>query len=178
MPETYLVRQAECDELILMDKYLNPVELKIPNHPIIKAIEVAMNKLLSLHNDKKPFLCRIPDCQQKFEFNKVSNFLKMFTGVRPVTINESGLKMTLKKDRQIAERIFSEIADREGCFVMGTGYHLNPLEDLPHCLTITEVGENKVSLYDCRRQIYVDKTYDDTLHSMKYVCGYYDDMLG
>ena len=175
--ETYLVKQAECDELILMNKYLEPVPLKVPNHPIIKAIEVAMNKLLTLHPDKKPFLCKIPDCQQKFEFNKVSNFLKMFTGVRPYTLNESGFKMTLRENEQIARRMFSEIENRGGSFVMGTGYHLNPLEDLPHCLTVAGIEENKVNLYDCRRQIHISRSEENTTKSVKYLCGYFNEML-
>lgn len=175
--ETYLVKQAECDELILMDEYLNPVPLKVENHPIIKAIEVAMNKLLKLHPDKKPFLCKIPKCQEKFEFNMVSNFLKMFTGVRPITINESGLKMTLKSDEQISERMFSEMQNRENSFVMGTGYHLNPFEDLPHCYTVTYADKWKVEIFNCRRQEHDVRTSDDIIKSMKYICGYFGDML-
>lgn len=176
--ETYLVKQPECDELILMDEYLNPVELKVPNHPIIKAIEVAMNKLLKFHPDKKPFLCKIPKCQENFEFNKVSNFLRMFTGVRPITINESGLKMTLKNNEQIADRMFKEMHDRQGAFVMGTGYHLNPFEDLPHCYTVTYSDKWKVEIYDCRRQKHISRSCNDTIKSMKYICGYFDEMLG
>lgn len=175
--ETYLVKQAECDELILYDRYLEPVQLKVPHNPIIKAIEVAMNKLLNLHPDKKPFLCKIPDCQEKFEFNKVSNFLNMFTGVRPITINESGLKMTLKKDEKAAKRIFSEIEQRGGSFVAGTGYHLNPLEDLPHCYAITNVEDSIVELYDCRRQTYLNRSDDKTIGTIKYICGYFNEML-
>ena len=175
--ETYLVKQAECDELILMDRYLNPVELKVPNHPIIKAIEITMNKLLSIHPDKKPFLCKIPNCQEKFEFNKVSNFLKMFTGMRPITINESGFNMSLR-DKNITESFFSELERRKsGSFVMGTGYHLSPFEDLPHCYTVTDVKDGIVELYDCRRQKYSQNTYLKTSNSMKYICGYFDEML-
>ena len=175
--ETYLVKQAECDELILLDKYLEPVPLKVPNHPIIKAVEIAMNKLLKLHPDKKPFVCKIPECQEIFEFNKVSNFLKIFTGVRPYTLNESGLKMTLKSDEQSAKRMFSEIKNRGGSFVMGTGYHLNPLEDLPHCLTVTGIEDGKVCLYDCRRQIHITRSENDATKSFKYICGYFNEML-
>ena len=176
--ETYLVKQAECDELILMDKYLNPVLLSVPNNPIIKAVEVAMNKLLILHPNKKPFLCKIPECQEKFEFNKVSNFLQMFTGIRPYTLNESGLRMSLSKDSQIAKRMFSEIENRGGSFVMGTGYHLNPLEDLPHCLTVTQIKDGKVGLYDCRRQSHITRPQENTIRATKYLCGYFNEMLG
>ncbi|MBO6088249.1 hypothetical protein J6P92_07910 [bacterium] len=176
--ETYLVKQAECDELILMDKYLNPVKLRVPNHPIIKAIEVAMNKLLKLHPDKKPFLCKIPDCQERFEFNKASVFFKMFTGIRPITINESGLKMSLKNDEQIAGRIFNEMKDRKGSFVMGTGYHFNPFEDLPHCYAVRSTDNGLVELYDSRRQASIARDFDGTIKSMKYICGYFNDMLG
>lgn len=175
--ETYLVKQAECDELILYDKHMEPIPLRAPHNPIIKAIEVAMNKLLRLHPEKKPFLCRIPDCQEKFEYNKVSNFLKMFTGIRPITINESGLKMTLKNDNAISKRMFNEMQNREGSFVMGTGYHLNPFEDLPHCFAVTEVMPNNINLYDCRRKINVNQTYENSIKSMKYICGYFNEML-
>ncbi len=176
--ETYLVKQAECDELILCDKYMEPVLLKVPHNPIVKAVEVAMNKLLSVHSDRKPFLCKIPECQEKFEFNKVSNFLKMFTGVRPVTLNEAGLKMNLKKDAQSAQRLFSEINERGGSFVAGTGYHLSPFEDLPHCYTVTNIENGKIDLYDCRRQIHITKDENNTIGSIKYFCGYFNEMLG
>ncbi len=176
-PETYLVKQPECDELILRDKYLEPLELTVDNHPIIKAVEVAMNKLLKLHPDKKPFVCNIVDCQEKFEFNKVSNFLKMFTGIRPITINESGISYTMRKEADIARRMFSEISQREGSFVIGTGFSLNPLKDLPHCYTVTSIRNGIINLYDCRRQTTNTKTYDEAISDMKYICGYFDNLL-
>lgn len=178
LPETYLVKQAECDQLVLYDEFMEPVPLKVPHNPIIKAIEIAMNKLLKLHPDKKPFVCRIPKCQESFEFNKVSNFLKMFTGIRPYTLNESGLRMTLYKDEKIAKRIFTEMKTRDCSFVMGTGYHLNPLEDLPHCYTFTNADSGMVELYDCRRQTHFNRTENDIISSIKYICGYFDNMLG
>lgn len=136
-----------------------------------------MNKLLKVHPDRKPFLCKVPDCREKFEFNKVSNFLKMFTGVRPYTLNESGFKMTLKQDCNVAKRMFTEIENRGGSFVMGTGYHLNPAEDLPHCFTVTGIEDGSINLYDCRRQIHSSVDKDATINSLKYICGYFDEML-
>ena len=40
---------------------------------------------------------------------------------------------------------FSRIGEnRGGSFVMGTGYHLNPVEDLPHCFTVTGIENGKL----------------------------------
>lgn len=175
--ETFLVKQSESDMLILTDNFMEPVPLSVPNHPIIKVIEVAMNKLLSIHPYKKPFLCKIPSCNEKFEFNKASNFLNMFTGVRPFILNESGLRMSLRKDEKAAKRLFDEIENRGGSFVAGTGYHLNPMEDLPHCYSVTNIQNDKVEMYDCRRQKHIVRTTDNAISSLKYICGYFNEML-
>ena len=74
--------------------------------------------------------------------------------------------------------MFVEMQNRENSFVMGTGYHLNPFEDLPHCLTVTEVSANNISTYDCRRQTHSERTHDIAIKSLKYICGYFGDMLG
>ena len=179
-PETYLVKKSECDDLILVDKYFEPIHLTADNahHPIIKAVEVAMNKLLKQHPDKKPFICRIPECTEKFEFNKVSNFLEMFTGIKPITINESGIKMTLKKNKNSATSLINRIAEEnKSSFVVGSGYKFI-FDDLPHCWSLKFVdSDKKLNLYDHRRKINVACNLNEALSRFKFICGYFNDML-
>lgn len=175
--ETFLVKQSECDDLVLTNKYLEIVPLEKPHHPIIKAIEVAMNKLLTLYPSKKPLVCRIPDSREKFEFNKVSNFLNLFTGIRPLTINESGLKMTLKEDKDIAKDLFEKMRKEEFVsFVLGSGYR-GLLDDLPHCWSVNELYPNKIIAFDGRRQLNVGTTFDQAISKYKFICGYFNEML-
>jgi len=176
-PETYLVKGEECDQLILTDKYLEPVPLERPHHPIIKAIEVAMNKLLTQHPYKKPFICKIPECREKFEFNKVSNFFKMFTGISPITVNESGLKMTLLNNSDVATDLFERMRmQKDVSFVMGSGYKAL-FDDLPHCWTVSEIYPDRILTFDNRRQTYVGTNYEQSLHKYKFICGYFNEML-
>ena len=63
--------------------------------PVTTAVELAMNNLIAKHPSKKPFIYRMMENQQDFEYNKPSRFLKMFTGKKPVTLNEGGIRMSL-----------------------------------------------------------------------------------
>ena len=175
--ESYLVKQRECDELILMNKYCEPIPVENPHHPIIKAVEVAMNKLLRIHPLKKPIICQIPKCQEDFEYNKVSNFLEMFTGVKPITINESGIRMTLKKDKKYAMWLIDELIRRKDfSFIFGTGLK-DILGDLPHCLPVEEIISDNITLYDCRRQVYKTSDFNNAILKYKFICGYFNEML-
>ncbi len=175
--ERYLVKEAEMDSLILMNRFMEPIEPKIPHHPIIKALEVAMGKLLLAHPDKKPFICKIPHCQENFEYNKVSNFFKLFTGVRPITINESGLRMSLKHDKLVAKNLFEKLNGEDNfSFVLGSGYK-GFFNDLPHCWSVKRVVNSKIDLYDSRRQISSTYNPDNAIKRFKFICGYFNDML-
>lgn len=175
--ERYLVKNSEQDMLILTDRFLEPVPLKVPDNPIIKAIEIAMSKLLTIHPDKKPFICRIPKCQENFEYNKVSNFFKMFTGIHPITINESGFRMSLKKNRKIVINLLKRMEEeKDFSFVIGSGYR-GLFNDLPHCYTVKSVYDGKINLYDNRKQIYATYKIDDAIKRFKYICGYFNNNL-
>ena len=175
--ERYLVKDSERDMLILTNKFLEPVPLKVPDNPIIKAIEVAMGKLLTLHPDKKPFICRIPKGQENFEYNKVSNFFKLFTGIRPITINESGFRMSLKKDREVVLNLLKKMEEEKNfSFVIGSGYR-GLFNDLPHCLTVKSVSDGNIKLYDNRKQIYKTYKIEDAIRQFKYICGYFNNTL-
>lgn len=179
--ESYLVKQTECDKLVLLDKFTQEIALPIDkqHNPIIKAVEVAMNKLLSVHPTKKPIICRIPGCQEKFEFNKVSNFLEMFTGVKPLTLNESGLKMTLIKHKNTVTRLFGRMGkENETGFVFGTGYNFI-FDDMPHCLTLKHVDtdSSKITVRDNRTMQMVTNTYEHAIKRYKFICGYFNEML-
>ena len=110
--QDYFVSQKEIDLLTYLDKYGNTIIIPEdkPHNQIIKAIETAMNKLLRRYPDKKSFLCRIPNCNEKFEFNKPSVFLEMFTGKKPIKLNEDGLSLNLKSKKTECIDLFEKIS--------------------------------------------------------------------
>ena len=101
----YFITQKESDDLIYMDKYFNPIPIdpKFPHNPIIKALEAAMNKLLKDYPSKKPWICRLAKCHERFEFNKPSGFFEMFTGKKPINLNENGISLNLKSKENSAK---------------------------------------------------------------------------
>lgn len=171
--EDYFVSQGEILRLTPLDKYYEEAIVTYPQNPIIKAIEVAMNKLLKLHPDKKPFISRLMKCQEKFEYNKPSNFLKMFTGKKPIILNESSLKMSLPKDEaiELLERI--DKAD-DFSFIAGTGISRN--DDFPslHCYTVEGVNsENQyLQVYESRNCKSIELPFEKALKIFKYLTGY------
>lgn len=44
--EDFFISEKEINDLTLCDQFLNPIILTEPENPILKALEVAMNKLL------------------------------------------------------------------------------------------------------------------------------------
>ena len=176
----FLVKEAEWDNLISRDKYMEEIPLEKPHHPIIKGIEVAMNKLLKLYPSKKPFISKQLRCNEKFEYNRPSNFLEMFTGVRPITINEYSLKMSLKSQEESAIRLLNKIAiEEDSSFVVGTGMKFI-IKNLPdyHCYSILKTKPFKsLKIYDHRRQKNIEEYYPTAMKDLKFICGYFNDML-
>ncbi len=178
----FFVSQDEMDNLIYMDKYLNPIPISsyYPHNPIIKAIEVAMNKLLSIYPSKKPMICRIPKSNEKFEFNKPSNFLEMFTGKKPIKINEDGIRLTLKSKAKESLNIFDNISDNPDCsFVMGTslGFHKDTSNN--HCYTVAQINKknNTIRLFEHRYLESLILTYEEAIKKFKYITGYFNEDL-
>ena len=99
--EDYFISEKEINNL-KFKSYEN--EMPFEELPVVKAFELAMNKLIKKHPFQKPLICRALETQERFEYNKPSNFLKLFTGITPETINESSLSMSLKIQHLLQER--------------------------------------------------------------------------
>lgn len=178
----FFVTQKDLDNLVYMDKFKNPIPINnyFPHNPIIKAIEVAMNKLLNKFPSKKPLICKFPDCNEKFEFNKPSNFLEMFTGKKPVIINESSIRLSLKSREKESMDIFNRINENpDNSFVAGTllGFHKG-LSDY-HCYSISRADKkhNILELFDHRALKTTKLSFDEAIKKLKFLVGYFDDDL-
>lgn len=179
--EDYFVTEEECKLLTLCDNFANEIPIQQQHNPIIKAIEVAMNKLLRRHPTKKPLISRLAKCNEKFEYNKPSNFLEMFTGRKPIELNEGTLmQMTLKKDREKAIKLLDKMySEKDFCFVAGTGIKCSSELTNTHCYTITRVDNNydNVDMKDNRLQKNIRQSYEQFINEIKYIVGYFNDLL-
>lgn len=173
----YFATAQEINDLVSLDKYYNETVEKYKQNPIIKAIELGMDKLLKEHPDKKPFVSRLKTCQEKFEYNKPSNFMEMFTGRKPIVLNEDGLKMTLKKDKDKAVELFDKMdKSNDYSFVVGTGIPARGGLTSVHCYTVSGVNSDKqyIELFDCRKQYCEWLSYDKAIRALKFVTGYFN----
>ena len=55
----------------------------------LKAVEIAMGKVVDSHPLLKSLFNRMADCEQSFEYNNPSRFFKIFTGKEPTVLNLS-----------------------------------------------------------------------------------------
>ena len=189
LPETYLVKKEECDQLIKRNFPNGDTE----HNPIVNVVEIAMSKLLKVHPDRKPFISRLAPCNEKFEYNKPSNFLFMFTGKQPLVINEDGLSMNLKSYKRFVKAMFRRIS-REGnsSFVAGTGVRFGEKLHDTHCFalnnTFNQDGGQIVQqpkkkkfkflhLFEGRKQENIKLTFGDIINEVKYISGYFNEML-
>ena len=173
----FFVARKEADNLVYMDKYMNPIQIEQPHNPVIKAIEAAMNKLLDKYPFKKPLICRIPDCNEKFEFNKPSNFFEMFTGKKAITLNEGGLRLSLKSKEKSGRDIFDKISkNSENSFVAGTSIGFHKGLGSYHCYSVKNIDKdsNKIELFDHRLLKTVTLTYEEAIKKLKFIVGYFD----
>lgn len=177
--EQYLVRQEECDNLILTDEFLEVIPVTEPHNPIIKAVEVAMNKLLKVHPDKKPYISRIPKCIEAFEYNRPSNFMEMFTGIRPITMNERSFKNNFKNQKDDMENLLNVISQSDNSvFILGTGYlDFDKTLTSWHCYNIEKIDNSskKVFVRDNKTGIDIRLTYNYIADKCKFICGYFDE---
>lgn len=163
-----------------MDRFANEIKITEPHHPIIKAIEVAMNKIISKYPDKKPIICRFADSIEDFEYNKPSNFMEMFTGRKPIVLNEDGLRLTMRRHREEAMELFEQM-DKAGdvSFVAGTGlFSRYGLRDV-HCYTVSGVNyENKyIEIIDKRTKETVNLPFEKAIRGLKFLTGYFNSSL-
>ncbi len=175
----FFVTQKEMDDLIYLDRFKNPIPIpaEYPHNHIIKAIEVAMNKLLEKFPSKKPWICRFPNCNEKFEFNKPSNFLEMFTGIRPLELNESKINLNLKSKAKESRELFNKISeDKNSSFVAGTTFGLHKGLTSNHCYSVTKIDKEKekIELFDHRFLETLTLSYDEAIKKLKFFVGYFE----
>lgn len=178
--EDYFVTQKEMDNLVYLDDYMNAVKIKIPHNPLIKALEVAMNKLLKRHPFKKPLVCRIPNCHERFEFNKPSNFLEMFTGKKPIILNESNFNISLKSRHDEAIELFKAIGRHApNSFIGGTTMGFKKGMSNNHCYTIifADNHNKQLHLFDHRLLEIFSLSYEEAVRKLKFIAGYFNSDL-
>lgn len=148
--EDYFISESEINNLEYIDS--KPI-FSNPSIPIVKSVELAMNKLIKKHPFQKPLICRALETQERFEYNKPSRFLELFTGQKPITLNESSLRMSLmSKLRDAGDLIMKIWEDEDSAFMLGTGVHFGKLPSW-HCFDITKVDmpNNSFTVFDHRQ---------------------------
>lgn len=178
--EDFFITEKEIDDLTLCDRFFNPIELKEPHNPIIKAIEVAMNKLLSKFPDKKSFINRLYKTNEQFEYNNPSRFMEMFTGITPLNINEKSFRMSLRKNSDDAKGLFQQIGNNNNSsFIVGTGHHFIKGMTNWHCYTLEKVNNkaNTIQIFDNRYQEPITMSFDEAVKKLKYITGYFNESL-
>lgn len=178
--EDFFITEKEIDDLTLCDRFFNPIELKEPHNPIIKAIEVAMNKLLSKFPDKKSFINRLYKTNEQFEYNNPSRFMEMFTGITPLNINEKSFRMSLRKNSDDAKGLFQQIGNNNNSsFIVGTGHNfINGMTNW-HYYTLEKVDNtnNTIQIFDNRYQEKITMSFDEAVKKLKYITGYFNENL-
>ena len=178
--EDFFITEKEIDDLTLCDRFFNPIELKEPHNPIIKAIEVAMNKLLSKFPDKKSFINRLYKTNEQFEYNNPSRFMEMFTGITPLNINEKSFRMSLRKNSDDAKGLFQQIGNtNNSSLIVGTGHHFIKGMTNWHCYTLEKVDNkaNTIQIFDNRYQEPITMSFDEAVKKLKYITGYFNESL-
>lgn len=178
--EDFFVTEKELNDLTLCDRFFNPIELKEPHNPILKAVEVAMNKLLKKYPDKKSFINRLYKTNEEFEYNNPSRFLEMFTGIKPININENGIRMSLKNKIDETKEVLEKIGNNEtNSFIAGTGHKFIKGITNWHCYTLENVNNaNKTAkIFDNRYQEEITLSFNDFIKKIKYITGYFNEDL-
>lgn len=174
--ENYFVTPKEMQKLA-QHTFFNSkkADRKFKQNPIILAIESAMNKLLTAHPEKKPLISRLMVCDEKFEYNKPSNFLEIFTGKKPIILNENGIRMNLTKDRDKAMELFEKIDDaNDFAFVAGTGLVSRKGLAKIHCYAVEGVNtENQyIQVYNARNQASIQMSFEEAIRAFKFLTGF------
>lgn len=151
---------------------------------ILSSVEMAMKKLVGKHFFKKPLFCRmyLPFMHENFENNKVSNFMEMFTGKKPINLCESKLNINLKPYKKEALELFERMGKSpydDFSFVAGTGVkHIGRAKSW-HCYVIKKVDlHNKRIFLINKRTNNVEKlSFDEALDKLKYIVGYFNENL-
>lgn len=150
-------------------------------NPVIRAMEIAMNRLVHRHFFKKPLVSRLhfPFLNRSFEFNIPSNFLEMFTGVKPVSIGEKSLNLTLKPYKNEVMQIFKRMSKNpdDYSFVAGTGFKTFDIDKGWHCFVVDGCDYEKqlLTLINKRTGHPFTVTFDRAISTLKYLTGYFKD---
>lgn len=178
--EDFFVTEKELNDLTLCDRFFNPIELNEPHNPILKAVEVAMNKLLKKYPDKKSFINRLYKTNEEFEYNNPSRFLEMFTGIKAININENSIRMSLKNKIDEAKEVLEKIGnEKTNSFIAGTGHKFIKGLTNWHCYTLENVNNaNKTAkIFDNRYQEEITLSFNDFIKKIKYITGYFNEDL-
>lgn len=164
-----------------LNKYFG-IYHKQKNH-LVYAMKMAMQKLIEKHPTRKPLISRIANpFKMKFEYNKPSNFLRMFTGKEPIVVGESDINFNLKKYK---DKIFP-LLEKMGktpkenySFVVGTGIKGYTKTKSWHCLVIEHVNikDRTVTVKNKRSNAKQSMSFDDFLKKFKYLVGYFNENL-
>lgn len=162
----------------LYGEYYSELLEKFKPNRIINALEIAMDNLLKKHPDKKPLISRLIDLgfDERFEYNYPSNFLEMFTGKKPIILNEQTLlRMNLRKNKDEAIELFEKIDNADDfSMVAGTGLFARCGLTSVHCYTVEGVNsENQyLQMFDCRQQKSIKLSFDNAINALKFLTGY------
>lgn len=175
----YFISEQDSDNLVMVDKYANPIFLDYQHNPIIKAIEVAMGKLLKEHPSKKPLVSRLAKSSENFEFNKPSNFMTLFTGIKPFTLNEGGIRMSLLSKIDETFNLFKKLQKSDNySFVAGTGIRFDSKLHNVHCYTVENVDDKfNISFFDNKYQELHKLPFTEVIQKIKFFVGYFNNDL-
>ena len=179
--ESIRVTDDDLRGLEFLDKYYNYKPPKEPYNPILKAVEVAMSKLLSKYPSNKPWYCHLAKGNEKFEYNFPSKFMQLFTGKIPNSVNEKTINMKISSKTPEAMDLFEKIENSgtNNSFVAGTGLRFfTKLPDI-HVFVLKQVDLNagKVHIHDSRTKQDIVLSVKDALDNLKYITGYFNEDL-
>lgn len=176
--EDVFVTEKEIKNLQLTDEYCNVVQHDKEENPTLKAVEIAMNKMVQKYPKLKSFLTRFwVTSVEDFEYNSPSKFMKIFTGKDPISLNERTLLMSLKFHKKEAAGLLKKMEKSKGkySFVCGSGEKAAPPFEQWHCYVIQNVNLKKdcITLYNTRVNRTMDLTFDEFIKNIKYITGYF-----
>lgn len=177
--EEYNISPKDIFEILCKLLCLGPT----PERNVFIPFEAAMDKLIKEHFFKKPIVSRlITDNAHRFEYNKPSNFMRMFTGKEPIVLNENTVWMSLKKKSGKAFDLFEKMGNTPNnnySFVIGTGESIMGNHARWHCYTITNADNQtrRISIKEKRHNVQENVSYDEAIKAFKFIVGYFDDML-
>ncbi len=177
-PKDIFITEKEIQNLELTDKFFNPIYVQ-PNSAVDaqKAVEIAMNKIIRENFFMKNLFSRLAKSVEPFEYNLPSHFMNIFTGKKPVSLNEKSIRLTLNSKKHETFELFKQMQNSEGefNFVAGTSMGTKfPLTNW-HCFTIENVNllQNKIRLYDTKEKKSENYTFREICEGIKFLTGYF-----